>query len=524
MTSVPADRSTRHTAVVLLLSAAALLPTLAYRMGVDQGVFAYMGAELLRGRWPYVHTWESDYPGLVFLQAVEILALGKSVVAFRVFDLFVQLGNAYLILRIARRTCGWTAATVAPILFCLIYQGYGPWNTAQREGFGLLFVLAGFWLTLSSERRPAVVTAGLAGLGMGVAVLIKPTLLALSLFYLPLAPALRTRRALAVGLVSVAAVITPGAIVVAGYWSQGVLRELYDACVAYQAVYTARLRGDAPMAVYWLQKAARLGLNAVVLPLVYLPFLWIEPTARRERVMLWLGYAGATYAVFVQGTFAGYHYLPGLALGAIFVGSMLGIVFERLPGRAGLPARIGPWPARIVLVTVVMALASGVYLRRAPFDRLIALTFLGPPSPGEFRNQTVFDFTESYQTAAYLRARTEPGESIQVWGYESLVYYLADRPAASRFQMTHPLVMRMPDGSLTPMQLRWRDEFIRSVTTTPPAYVAVVRDDRWWWAPGERSSEELLDDFTEWKDVIARRYQLEQQIGRFLIYKRRVSG
>src|SRR5258707_1975617 len=91
------------TAVLLALCALVLAPTLTYRMGTDQGVFAYMGAAIVDGRWPYLQTWESDFPGLMWLQALEILVLGKSIAIFRLFDLMFHLANAYLIFRIAAR-------------------------------------------------------------------------------------------------------------------------------------------------------------------------------------------------------------------------------------------------------------------------------------------------------------------------------------------------------------------------------------------------------------------------------------
>lgn len=514
----------RHTVLVLLGCLLILLPTLSFRLGVDQGVFAYMSAALLNGRWPYVGTWENDFPGIIFLQALQMKLMGPSIVAFRACDIAVQLLCAWLIHRMARRTSGWIAGVIAPLLFCLIYQGYGPWNTAQREGFGLLFILAGFWLTLSHERRSPWLTAVLAGLGMGAAVTIKPTLLALSLFYLPLVPRLRSRRAWGVAVAAGVALVAPAALIIGGYWAAGRLTEIYEACVAYQAIYTARLRGDAPLVLYWLQKLRGLGVNAVVLPLVYAPFLLMARGDRLPRLMLWFGYLGATYAVFVQGTFAGYHYLPGLAIGAVFVGDIAAAAVAwatALRGGRGVLRLVPPAP---VLVTLAVVALCGVYLRRAPIGPFLSLTWLGPPQPGEFRNHEVFDFTETYDTAAYLRAHTAPGEPVQVWGYESLVYFLADRPASSRFQMTHPLVMREPGGSLSAMQQRWRDEFIADVQAHPPAYVAVVRDDRWWWSPEERSSEELVADFPEWQRVITSDYELERSIGRFLVYRRRAPA
>ena len=235
----------RWTALTLILCALILAPTLAYRMAVDQGVFAYIGAEILEGRWPYLDTWESDYPGLMFLQAAVIFLFGKSIFMFRFFDCLIQLGSAYLIYRIAYRVgSDRAAALLGAALFCLVYQGYGTWNTAQREGFGLFFILLGYRLYLTAERRSVLSTALGIGLGMGIAALIKPTLVALSAFYAPLLLQLRSRQAWKALLTALVGALTPTAVVLIFYWIHGGLYQMYEACVLYQSTYTARLRGD----------------------------------------------------------------------------------------------------------------------------------------------------------------------------------------------------------------------------------------------------------------------------------------
>jgi hypothetical protein len=166
----------------------------------------------------------------------------------------------------------------------------------------------------------------------------------------------------------------------------------------------------------------------------------------------------------------------------------------------------------------VIVAAVPVYIRTESVRNVLSGRFLDRPYPNEFRNRTVFDFTESWDVAEYLRNRTNPDDRIQVWGYEPLVYYLAERRAASRFHITHPLVMRVPGTALTPMQERWRSEFLQNVAELPPRYVVVVRDDNWWWAPGEQTSEQLLDDFPGWKRFIDERYAVVHTIGRFRIY------
>jgi hypothetical protein len=505
------------TALVMGICAVLLAPVLTFRMGVDQGVFAYMGAELLAGRWPYLGTWESDFPGLVFIQAAQIFLLGKSIAMFRVFDVGVQLVNAYLVYRIACRVADGVAAYVAAITFVLIYQGYGPWNTGQREGFGLLFVLLAYWSYFTAARRRPVITAAAIGLSFGVAVTIKPTLLALAVFFVPLLPRLRRSSALLV-LVAAAGVLTPVALIAAAYWMKGGLRNFYEACVAYQAVYTQLLASSEPLWRRWLTKLSRLGGTAAGLSLAYPPFLFWGP-AIRERWMLYLGYLGSVYAVLAQGTFAGYHYLPGLGIGAVLIGSMFSQASHLVLGERGLRVGRREVSLRVLAATAVLLAALPIYLRAHNFRDLVTLRFLGPPRPQELHIGNIFDFTESWEVAKYLRAHTAPGDPIQVWGYESLVYYLAEREAASRFQTSHGLVMRVPGHELTPMQQRWRAEFMRAVRQRPPRYVAVVRGDNWWWAPGEQTSEQLLDDFPEWKRFIDEHYVLEHTVGRFLVYR-----
>jgi hypothetical protein len=512
-------RSKAFVVVLALFCAAVLAPTIAYRVGVDQGVFAYLGAEILEGRWPYLQTWESDFPGLMFIQAGIIATLGESLVMFRVVDWVVQLTTALLIYGIAQRAgCHRAGALLAAGIYCLTYQGYGPWNTAQREGFGMFFVLLGFWLFLTAQRRPPWLTSALIGLGFGVAVLTKPTLVVLAVFYAPLLPGLRTIRAFQLFVAAALSAAAPTALLLLFYWSQGGLLQIYEACIAYQSIYTARLRGDSSLWSYWLGKAANLGREATWLGILYLPFL-IGGRERRVRTMIYAAYIASIYSVWVQGTFAGYHYLPGLAIGAVLLGSMYTRIADIVLAVTRVPSALQRIPLRECVAAAVLLAAIPVYVRAETVTRFLDFGFLDRPRPNEFRNGTVFDYTEDYDVAEYLRTRTEPNDYIQVWGYESLVYYLADRNAASRFQMTHPLVMREPGEPITPMQQRWRDEFIGAMHLNRPRYVAVVRDDNWWWAPEERTSEQLLDDFPEWKAFIQKHYQLEHTIGRFLIYR-----
>ena len=59
---------------------------------------------------------------------------------------------------------------------------------------------------------------------------------------------------------------------------------------------------------------------------------------------------------------------------------------------------------------------------------------------------------------------------------------------------------------------------MQAMSLRQPRYIIVVTNDNWWWAPEQKTSEELLDDFPEWKAFIEDNYTLEGTIGRFRIY------
>ena len=508
--------------LVLALAALLLAPTLGYRMGLDQGVFAYIGAELLEGNWPYLDTWDHAFPGLMYLNALEIAVFGRSIPAFRFADYLWQIVTALLIFAITRRIAGTPAAIVAVTIYCLSYQSYGTWNTAQREGFSNLFALGGYGLYLRFGGRRPVAVALAIGLGIGLAVTIKPTLLAFAALYTPLLlklgrDAVKPIVAAAVGLV------LPSAFFVGLYAALGGLQELWEATIAYQTeVYLDHNRGDMSQLQYWWHKLSSLGTTSKALAVGYLPFLFFGEH-RLKRFGIYLGFLGGLFAVWLQGTFAGYHYLASMALGAVLTGSAimmtLGVVISDRPIKTPLQGRLGPVSLHGLAAIALLLVALPVYIKVSDVRNVLSLHFLEPPADGEYTNETVFDFTEDWQVAQHLRENTTRQDRIQVWGHESLVYYLAERRAASRFQTSNPLVMRPPGGSITPMQERFRLEFLEAIKRERPAYVVVVTKDNWWWAPEQKTSKQLLEEFPEWRDFIFDHYELERRIGRLEIYR-----
>jgi hypothetical protein len=58
--------------------------------------------------------------------------------------------------------------------------------------------------------------------------------------------------------------------------------------------------------------------------------------------------------------------------------------------------------------------------------------------------------------AGYLRDHTRRAESVYVWGFDSLIYLLTDRPAGARYLLFYSL---MSDWASD----RWQDDFLEKL-------------------------------------------------------------
>jgi len=74
------------------------------------------------------------------------------------------------------------------------------------------------------------------------------------------------------------------------------------------------------------------------------------------------------------------------------------------------------------------------------------------------------------RAAAYLKSVTTPDDTILIWGWESVIYFLAQRESPTRFALPFALYVKTP----------YLDEFagilLKEVEARPPAYIADLRE------------------------------------------------
>jgi hypothetical protein len=116
------DRTSRGAFAFAMLAVLAILAlTLTYPFNNDNALYAYMADLLLKGGLPYLGSWDQNFPGILLVHAPQILILGRSQLAFHIWDVLLQLVSAIYVYRIAERLGGKRSATLAAILSALYY-------------------------------------------------------------------------------------------------------------------------------------------------------------------------------------------------------------------------------------------------------------------------------------------------------------------------------------------------------------------------------------------------------------------
>lgn len=524
--SVDLDRAGRLLLFTLLgLFALYLLAALlSYPFGRDQGTFSVVGRTILEGGMPYKDAWDHKTPGIFFAFALAQLLFGESMLSIRLLEAIGLLLAGGSILHFSRRRLGSTEAGVFGACGAWYYYVQMDfWHTAQAESFASVCLVLSLVVVdriLEDPRRRAG-----AWLGMGVLVavtgLLKPHLA--FAFAAPLifvvwhmrgdARLVRTL-ALAAGWLAlgVLGVLAPVAL---WFLANGAWDDLLRTVVGYNSGHVAL---SWHMFTFW----DVLGRGLWNLARFVTPFGWIGLALcvfrNRDRSQLEaMGLVAATIAllfmgVVLQGKLIKYHY------GAIFplYGLLIGWGWWRFWQQDG-----GSWP-RSVAVLLAFALVpstwgasahfagrNGIRLRAA-LDQERSLEYLS----ALYRHDD-FHLGENLLVADWIRAHTREDESVFIWGFEPLIYFLSERPLASRYLFN------------VPMRAEWsmetyRRSLMEELEHSRPSVFVVMAGDVFPWVSGnERDSVGELLRFEALHEYLDESYAPAERIGDFAIYLRR---
>jgi hypothetical protein len=524
--SVLSRRLPRIGAGLLLFAVAAALlaPMLAYPFGRDQGLFACAADVIRRGGLLYRDVWDLKPPGVYYLYWLSLAAFGRSMLAPRLLDLLLTLATAGSLALIGGRLLSLRAGIAGAFLFLGRYaMGFDYWHTAQGDGFASLPLSLAALSLAAAERRRSWWWAAASGALIGSAVVIKFTLaifLALPLIVLLAARAEPLRTRLARGAAYLLGCLVVIAAMTVWLWRAGVLKQMLEILFAWNSHYAA-IRAPAPAPIVILYQTGRFlfGGQYLVLKLIGLlglvgaADLGLRREAGRLRWLLPAWLAAMLAQVWAQGKYFEYHWVPALPPLGLLAGWGLAVVWRLL--RAGVRSpRLARALAEAGAAVLLASFASAYW---AHFKTEIGYAAGGLPASeflSQFKDRSDFSLTADLQVASFLKAHTPPGAPIFIWGFEPIVYFLADRPPASRFLSQQPLV--------TPWSPpEWRRELIGNLEQRRPAYLLVLHHDFMPWVtmrPYDSAGE--LPGYPELLELLRNNYHSVGRIEDFDLWER----
>ena len=494
-------------------SAVILASTLTYPFNNDNALFAYMAALLLEGRLPYMGSWDQNFPGVLLVHAPQILLLGRSQVAFHIWDILLQLIGSYYLFRLGLKFGGREAAVLAPILGAFYYVQQGLWMAGERDTYASILILGALYM--ASQDSTIHRRTLLAGVLLGAAILLRPTYSLLALpFVLYIWLGYRdARQALhfAVG------VCVPLLLVGSIYLIAGGLGVFYDATIRFNTeVYI----GQGSVFSFW--EPVRFYAAGVPFFFVGLWHIWTRD--RASTALLLFALIACASSILLLYRHSVFHYHPAmtlfLLLGAVGLGMSIRWAMSRSASRAArLAIRVAGFS--IVIAFFMMQTLRGNTIKSVLSDILAGKIGSLAEAYGRYEGSPEFGVRVQKEVGEYLAARTEAGEPVQMFGPYSYPQYYSRTSTASRFQTLHALTMRAEGQDLTPMQAKWRKEYLLDLQRVDPKYFIVCDAPeafRQFYA-GRLGHEILREDMIDVGNWLHMNYAVDTVIGAFTIYR-----
>ncbi len=450
MVEKAASRHSWSPAVIVATTAAICAPILALAQFIaharvdeyDAWLFAYYGRQLLHGAVLYVDVWDNKPPGIFWLNALgQWLTPGSLVGVWVICGIAVALATAVFFVAV-RRLYGLHVAGISTVL-AAIYLNLQTFHVGcdRPNTFLVLTEIAAFALYVATLTRPSwqrwLVLAGVFG-GLGLA--FKQTALGASaaivahVVFLTASGRIPFRQALArIGLFA-AGWLACVAALVGGLIATSSLDAAWYAIVGFNRLYFAPGAGSSMWPPFsWMEDHLRaMGLPLVLAGATLVHAIFRAVSRRRSGAaadgagadhpgllfMLWFWLVAAVYLAAL-GPHKRAPYLavvlPPLMLLSAHAIHLL------LAGAREAGRRVPAFHAFVAVCWVAYMVIWPLQMQVATAARQYYHRFLAPPDVHE------------QEVLAALRANSDPGEAIFVFGYSPRLYWLADRPPAIRY-------------------------------------------------------------------------------------------
>ena len=420
-------------------------------LDVDESQFAGFASTLLDGGLPYVDSVDTKPLGIYWFFAAIFFLFGRNnMIAVHAATALLVFATALYCYRIARRLYSERAGQLAALFYAVFTTTYIPKFISTSIVIIMMLPLTmSIFYTISWEERRKDRSLILAGLLFGVACLFKYqagiNLVLVALYFLLFAPLYLSREpgrpifrpfliftlsSACVGLLFFTYLKWAGVWEEFRFWSiEGSLAYIETGALSQSILPKLAVRGGAFVAsglLLWYFGGRE------VASLTRHVFTSLKHSRRRlEEYLILFWFFLSVIPVCTGGRFFGHYFiqlLPALAILASAPASRLLSASRR--GGKSLRRRV------LAIFAVGLIIPSvGFFTARVFADQIY--TALGEDNPNSYR-----------PLGEYVRDRTDPDQTIFVWGFATPTYFFAHRRPASRFLWCDWLTGRTP-GSPT---------------------------------------------------------------------------
>lgn len=437
----------------------------------DEGGFAYIGQQMLRGVPPYLSGNMKVLPGIHFAYAGIMMVFGETTAGIHLGLLVVNILSIALLFLLARRMFTLEASVLAAGTFARLTVSQSVFGVfAHATHFVVLCALAGLLLLLKAVETKGSRYFFAAGFCLGASVLMKQHGIFLCLFgvcYLA-ADTIFHKKSYKALLHQLSLLLIgmsiPYAAVCFYMYTHGVWSDFWFWTVTYSLQYAAP-----DSSTDWMSNL-RFYFRNVSLNIL---FFWL------------LSLGGLALALYPQSRVQNRWFISSFLLFSILA---------VLPGFAFYPHYfVVLLPSLSLLAAVVveslpkiMAPVFGLQNTRAiVFIALLSVTLFSLSSRSSYLftlspdavSRSIYGlnpFPESQAIAQYIQSNTEPGTEIAVLGSEPQIYFYADRPSASDCLYMYPLVEHQKYAEMM------QEEMIRQIEASAPEYIVFAMVPTSW--------------------------------------------
>ena len=502
---------------LLLTWPAPLTPAFDGPWRYDTSIFAYEGALVRHGAMPYVAFWDHKGPLIYLLNAAGLAISGGHLWGIWLVGLMTIWLAAALGYRAMRDAFGAPAALIGLVFFCVALGGFETGtNTTEEYALPLAWASALVLVRWAKSQRGTMAVGLALGVVGALAFLLRGNLAgAAAAAVLTIALELSRERRLA-ALAQLAAggfvgAAIAGAPIVGWLARGGALRAFWDQAITYNLAYT-----QADFTQRALSAVAGVWLATATAPLL-LPAAGLVACARRlhrsrardqSRLMMMYALIWVVIELLlasISGRPYDHYFVMLVPPMSLLTAALVAELRSLSPATALLHRRVRA-PA------IVATLFALVMLRPLVADLVLRARTTGlVPSR---------DSSQVVHAADYVRTHSAPDDRLLVWGLSGGLYFLAQRPPATRYLFAFPLLTRTYGDSVAP-------DFLRELRRAPPALIvdASVADEsapplsRWdpdwhfprlsWYAPYRTMTPSLRPFY----DFVAQNYTAIALVG-----------